>query len=83
MALMAAPRGAGARARPGADGRCGPGPYLRRRLIVALVFFVPLSDLSVLLSLFPAYRFPAGNGSWSRWRRRWRGGRRGRSTRRR
>ena len=41
----------------------GPGPdvarvaYLRRRLIVALVFFVPLSDLSVLLSLFPAYRF--------------------------
>jgi Cu+-exporting ATPase len=32
--------------------------YLRRRLIVALVFFVPLSDLSVLLSLFPAYRFP-------------------------
>ncbi len=32
--------------------------YLRRRLIVALVFFVPLSDLSVLLSLFPYYRFP-------------------------
>jgi P-type Cu+ transporter len=32
--------------------------YLRRRLIVALVFLVPLSDLSVLLSLFPAYRFP-------------------------
>src|SRR5208282_136133 len=32
--------------------------YLRRRLIVALVFFIPLSDLSVLLSLFPAYRFP-------------------------
>ena len=32
--------------------------YLWRRLIVALVFFVPLSDLSVLLSLFPAYRFP-------------------------
>jgi Cu+-exporting ATPase len=31
--------------------------YLRRRLIVALVFFVPLSDLSVLLSLFPVYRF--------------------------
>jgi copper chaperone CopZ len=33
--------------------------YLRRRLIVAVVFFVPLSDLSVLLSLFPAYRFPS------------------------
>jgi Cu+-exporting ATPase len=32
--------------------------YLRRRLIVALVFFVPLSDLSVLLSLFPWARFP-------------------------
>jgi len=32
--------------------------YLRRRLIVALIFFVPLSDLSVLLSLFPGYRFP-------------------------
>jgi P-type Cu+ transporter len=32
--------------------------YLRRRLIVALIFFIPLSDLSVLLSLFPAYRFP-------------------------
>jgi P-type Cu+ transporter len=31
--------------------------YLRRRLLMALVFFVPLSDLSVLLSLFPAYRF--------------------------
>jgi P-type Cu+ transporter len=41
-----------------------PGPdadlvaYLRRRLIVALILLVPLSDLSVLLSLFPAYRFP-------------------------
>jgi P-type Cu+ transporter len=32
--------------------------YLRNRLIVALVFFVPLSDLSVLLSLFPSFRFP-------------------------
>jgi P-type Cu+ transporter len=31
---------------------------LRRRLIVALVFFVPLSDLSVLQSLFPWSRFP-------------------------
>ena len=31
---------------------------LRRRLIVALVFFVPLSDLSVLLSLFAWSRFP-------------------------
>ncbi len=32
--------------------------YLRRRLIVALVFFVPLTDLSLLLSLVPADRFP-------------------------
>jgi P-type Cu+ transporter len=32
--------------------------YLRNRLIVALVFFVPLGDLSVLLSLFPSFRFP-------------------------
>jgi P-type Cu+ transporter len=32
--------------------------YLRKRLIVALVFFVPLSDLSVQLSLFPSFRFP-------------------------
>jgi P-type Cu+ transporter len=31
---------------------------LRRRLIVALVFFVPLSDLSVVLSLFGWSRFP-------------------------
>ena len=45
-----------------ADGEAGPDAarvaYLRRRLIVALVFFVPLSDLSVQLSLFPAFRFP-------------------------
>ena len=32
--------------------------YLRKRLVVALVFFVPLSDLSVQLSLFPSSRFP-------------------------
>jgi P-type Cu+ transporter len=31
--------------------------YLRRRLIVSLVFFVPLSDLSVQMSLFPWFRF--------------------------
>jgi P-type Cu+ transporter len=36
-------------------GRVG---YLRRRLIISLVFFVPLSDLSVQLSLFPWFRFP-------------------------
>ncbi len=31
--------------------------YLRRRLVVALVFFIPLSDLSVQLSLLPGFRF--------------------------
>ena len=52
---------AGAAGGPAAE---GPGPDaarvagLRRRLIVALVFFVPLSDLSVVLSLFPWSRFP-------------------------
>ena len=35
----------------------GQARYLRRRLILALVFFVPLSDTSIMLSLFPAYRF--------------------------
>src|SRR5580704_7517672 len=61
--LVAAVEGAGyaaevagpAAAQPGADG--GQAGYLRRRLILALVFFVPLSDLSIMLSLFPAYRF--------------------------
>jgi P-type Cu+ transporter len=32
--------------------------YLRRRLIVALIFFVPLTDLSLVLSLVPSVRFP-------------------------
>jgi P-type Cu+ transporter len=32
--------------------------YLRRRLIVALVFFVPLTDVSLVLSLMPSVRFP-------------------------
>ena len=31
---------------------------LRRRLIVALVFFIPLTDLSLALSLVPSIRFP-------------------------
>jgi P-type Cu+ transporter len=31
---------------------------LRRRLILAAIFFIPLSDLSGALSLFPALRFP-------------------------
>jgi cation-transporting P-type ATPase A/B/Cu+-exporting ATPase len=32
--------------------------FLRRRLIVALVFFIPLTDLSLMLSLLPSLRFP-------------------------
>ena len=32
--------------------------YLKRRLIVALIFFVPLTDLSLMLSLLPSLRFP-------------------------
>ena len=47
---------------PAAAGATGPDAdrvaYLRRRLIVALVFFVPLSDLSVQLSLFPVVPVP-------------------------
>jgi heavy metal translocating P-type ATPase len=31
---------------------------LRRRLILALIFFVPLTDLSIVLSIFPWARFP-------------------------
>ncbi len=47
------PAGAGMTVPPD-DGQVS---YLRRRLTVALIFFVPLSDLSVLLSLYPADRF--------------------------
>lgn len=55
--------GAGAAgAEPGAAGGTGMEAArvadLRRRLIVALVLFIPLSDLSVLWSLFPWSRFP-------------------------
>jgi P-type Cu+ transporter len=32
--------------------------YLRRRLLVSLAFFVPLTDLSLMLSLVPSLRFP-------------------------
>ena len=55
---------AGQPAGPAPDGPAATGPEaarvrdLRRRLIVALVFFIPLSDLSVLWSLFPWSRFP-------------------------
>jgi P-type Cu+ transporter len=38
-----------------ADGR--DAAYLKRRLIVALVFYIPLTDLSLMLSLVPSLRF--------------------------
>ena len=49
--------------RPSDDGNDGQdagrdAAYLRRRLIVALVFFIPLTDLSLMLSLVPSLRFP-------------------------
>jgi P-type Cu+ transporter len=50
----AAAGGAADAADPAADSAA----YLRRRLVFSLVFFVPLSDLSVQLSLFPSFRFP-------------------------
>ncbi|HEY6310955.1 MAG TPA: heavy metal translocating P-type ATPase [Streptosporangiaceae bacterium] len=53
-ASPAAPAAAAAKALSPVDTQAA---YLRRRLLLALVFFVPLSDLSVMLSLFPAYRF--------------------------
>jgi P-type Cu+ transporter len=44
---------------PGAAGaEAAQVAYLKRRLIVALVFFVPLSDLSLMLSLLTWLRFP-------------------------
>jgi Cu+-exporting ATPase len=36
----------------------GEAALLRRRLIVALIFFIPLTDLSLMLSLVPSLRFP-------------------------
>jgi P-type Cu+ transporter len=44
----------GGPAEPDDDARAA---YLRRRLFLALIFYVPLTDLSVGLSLFPGFRF--------------------------
>ena len=49
---------AGAEAADGATAAARHAAYLRRRLIVALIFFVPLTDLSLTLSLVPSVRFP-------------------------
>ena len=57
--------------------------YLKRRLFVALVFFVPLTDLSLMLSLIPSLRFAGGSGCWWAARHRSRCGAPGRSTGRR
>jgi len=66
-ALIAAVEEAGyaaALARPGPEKDDGPNAdaaharYLRRRLWLALAFYIPLTDLSVQFSLFPAFRFP-------------------------
>jgi Cu+-exporting ATPase len=45
-------------AEPGPDADNATVVRLRRRLIVALVFFVPLTDMSLMLSVFPWTRFP-------------------------
>jgi P-type Cu+ transporter len=60
-ALSPGPAGGGGEGMTGAAGAGADADrvaYLKKRLIVALVFFIPLSDLSVLLSLFPSFRFP-------------------------
>ena len=49
---------AGTEAEDGATAAARHAAYLRRRLIVALIFFVPLTDLSLTLSLVPSVRFP-------------------------
>ena len=41
-----------------ADTDGGEARYLRRRLFLALAFYIPLTDVSVQLSLFPEFRFP-------------------------
>jgi cation-transporting P-type ATPase A/B/Cu+-exporting ATPase len=65
--LIAAVEKAGYGATAPAAGRPEPGDgqdearhaaALKRRLIVALVFYLPLTDLSLMLSLVPSLRFP-------------------------
>ena len=53
-AEVARPPGADA----GAEADSAAVRRLRRRLILALVFFVPLTDLSIVLSILPGTRFP-------------------------
>jgi len=64
--LLRVVQGAGYSAELAAPERPDPGATadqaavrrLRRRLVLALVFFVPLTDLSIVLSVFPWSRFP-------------------------
>ena len=66
-----------AAADPGAGADEAAVRRLRRRLMLALAFFVPLTDLSIVLSLFPWSRFPgwqwllvvlaAPVATWSAW----------------
>ena len=53
-ATVIAPEAGGA----GQDADGAQARYLFRRLMLALAFYIPLTDLSVQLSLFPAFRFP-------------------------
>ena len=48
----------GEEAQPGGQADAGHAAYLKRRLIVSLVLFIPLTDLSLMLSLLPSLRFP-------------------------
>ena len=43
---------------PGGTADARHAAYLKRRLIVSLVLFIPLTDLSLMLSLVPSLRFP-------------------------
>ena len=49
---------AGDEAHPGGEADARHAAYLKRRLIVSLVLFIPLTDLSLMLSLIPSLRFP-------------------------
>ena len=74
---VAAPPGQDAAADASAAADAAAVRRLRRRLVLALVFFVPLTDLSIVLSLFPWARFPgwqwflvalaAPVASWAAW----------------
>ena len=57
-AEVAAPPGADAEAEAAETADEAAVRRLRRRLTLALVFFVPLTDASLMLSVFPGTRFP-------------------------